>query len=73
MWNFLKRKIKQPEQIINAQKLPDNNFYCHYCHKPIEVTSSMQFPTSVPSCDGQYHYQGIGVICPYCKKVCIYG
>ena len=48
-------------------------FHCHYCHHGFEVTSKMQFPTSVLSVGKEYIFQGIGVLCPKCFKTCIYG
>lgn len=50
-----------------------NKFHCHYCQHAFEVTARMQFPVSVPSTDGNYMFQGIGVQCPLCLKTCVYG
>jgi len=68
---FKSKKTK----IIEQAKIDNNNklFHCHYCHHAFEVTSKMQFPTSVLSVGKEYTFQGIGVQCPKCFKTCIYG
>jgi len=72
---FKKRKVEH----INMAKpdipiIPDPKFfYCHLCNHPFEVTIKMQFPISVPAIGKDYHFQGIGVQCPKCLKISIYG
>jgi hypothetical protein len=73
--NFFKRKKEPVTENLQDQKIKikDNLFHCHYCNEAFEVTAKMQFPVSVPSVHDDYHFQGIGVLCPKCFKTCIYG
>ena len=72
---------KKPTQLEMPDTIPtpteqtkkSDLFYCHYCHHGFEVTSKMQFPTSVLSVGKEYTFQGIGVQCPKCFKTCVIG
>ena len=55
---------------INGNKI--EMFVCHYCHTKFEVDKKQLFSTSVRSVSQDYYFQGIGIQCPNCKKVCIY-
>jgi hypothetical protein len=61
--------VPQPIEIKSKQKL----FHCYLCHNEFEVTTKMQFPTSVKACDKEFYFQGIGVQCPKCLQTIVYG
>jgi|WetSurMetagenome_2_1015567.scaffolds.fasta_scaffold942475_2 hypothetical protein len=74
IFDFLKRKKGLSEGVELQQAEPSKDlFSCHYCQHQFEVTPKMIFPTSVRILYKDQFTQGKGVLCPNCKKTCIFG
>jgi hypothetical protein len=77
--NFFTSSPDTPEEVIidyakQESITQDNNFQCHYCHISFVVNPSKDiFPTSVRLLYKDQYITGKGVLCPHCKKTCIFG